>query len=109
MPQFAYKKEDGDITIVGDTKLTKGQIKQAIDQRRMLITKFLDKGDIWHCFFYTYKSLSGKESGGLRHMPYVSNAWNFTRKEALLKFRDKYYPFSSVPHIEYIKDEFEKD
>jgi hypothetical protein len=105
LPQFAYKEENGDITVVGPTTLTERQIKQVIEQRRVLIAKFMEKGDLWHCFFYTYKSINGNETGCVRHMHYVSNTWNFTRAEALTKLKEKYYPFSSVPHIEYLEDD----
>ena len=61
LPQFAYKEENGDITVVGNTTLTTGQIKQIIEQRKVLIAKFMERGDIWHCFFYTYNSIEGND------------------------------------------------
>lgn len=102
MPSFAYKEKDNSITKIGSTTLTDGEIKMSIEQRKVVIAKFLEKDDIWHCFFYTYNSMLGKETGNKPHMHYVSSAWNFTREEALLKLRDKHYSFSSVPHIDFI-------
>lgn len=101
MPCFAYKKNDAEIITVGETSLTKGQIKNAIDHRTVIISRFLDKGTIWHCFFMTYNSLIGKENykDGKPHLHYISNAWGLTREYVLEQLRSKYYKLPSLPHI----------
>lgn len=104
MPRFAYKEEDGDITTVGKTRLTDGAIKHAIEYRTVTIARFLDKGNIWHCFFYSYKSLKGKEKGwgGKPHIHYISHNWGLSREEVLSQLKNKNYKLpSSLPHIDY--------
>ena len=41
--------------------LSNGQLKQAIEQR-IVIAKFLDKDEKWHCLFVTHDSLRGEEN-----------------------------------------------
>ena len=103
MPAFAYKEEDDKIISVGNTDLTDGQIKQAIDQRKALVSKFLDNGNKWICFFQTYRSLKGEESykGGHPHLHYISDAWGFSRNYVLEQLKSKDYKLPSLPHIDY--------
>ncbi|HCK65841.1 MAG TPA: hypothetical protein DHW49_06225, partial [Anaerolineae bacterium] len=49
LPTLAELKEDGEVKIIGETEMTKGQVKQSIEQRHVAVSKFLDKGDKWHC------------------------------------------------------------
>jgi len=81
MPNFIHIAK-GNVKKVGDTDLTKGQLKQIVDQRKVIIAKILDKGGIWHCFLLTYRSLSGKESwrDGTPHMHYLSDKWGIWKR-----------------------------
>jgi len=101
MPVFAYKEEDSKIVAIGNTSLTDGQIKQAIDDRKVIVSKFLDKGDNWHCFFLSFRSLKGQESwnGGQPHLHYISHKWGLTRDYVLEQLRSKDYKLPSLPHI----------
>jgi hypothetical protein len=101
MPPFAVAEDDGTIRKVGNTILTDGQLKQVLNQRKVTIAKFLDKGDEWHCFFYNYRSIRGEEAGGIPHIHYFSSSWNLTREYALNKFKEGTYPNSSTSHINY--------
>jgi hypothetical protein len=101
MPPFAYKNDDNTIRTIGNTTMKDGEIKNAIDHRKVTIAKFLDKGDIWHCFFYDYKSMNGKEADGTPHIHYISNAWTLSREFSLQKFKEGLRPSSSTPHINY--------
>ncbi len=103
MPQFAYKNENGEIKSVGETKLTKGEIKNAIDQRTVIISRFIDKGEIWHCFFLTYKSLKGEENykNGQPHLHFISHTWGISREFVLEHLKSKDYKLPSLPHIDY--------
>ena len=103
MPRFAYKEENDDIISIGGTKLTDGQIKQAIDHRTVIISKFLDKGSLWHCFFLTYKSLKGEENykNGQPHLHFISHTWGLSREYVLQQLKSKDYRLSSLPHIDF--------
>lgn len=103
MPPFAYKKDDNSIRTIGYTTLKDGEIKNAIDHRKVTIAQFLDKGNIWHCFFYDYKSINAKEANGFSHIHYISNAWTLSGEFALETFKKGSRPCSSTPHINYTR------
>jgi hypothetical protein len=100
VPAFVYKNEDR-IIKVGETNLTDGQLKSVIEQRHVVNAKFLDKGDIWHCFFTTYKSLKGEENGGIPHLHYISFAFGRSREEVVFQLQRKNYKLPRMPHILY--------
>lgn len=105
MPVFALKEDDGSITAIGNTTLSRGQIKNAIDHRSVRIAKFLDNGDRWHCFFHTYKSMSGEEGyKGGAHLHFISHTWggSITREEVLRQLSVRDYKLSAY-HISYYR------
>lgn len=94
---------DGDkIDKVGDSTLSDGQLKQLIQHRKVVIAKILDKGDEWHCFFMTYKSIGGQETwkGGQPHIHYISDKFGMTRERVVNSLKSKYYSLGKVPHID---------
>jgi hypothetical protein len=101
MPPVAYVNEEGGLETTGNSNLTEGQIRGAIEQRQTTIAKFLDKGNQWHCFFYTYKSLGGKETRGVAHIHYISHAWGLKREEVLQQIKNGKYNLPRTPHIPY--------
>ena len=103
LPELIYVEENGNVTSIGETKLSKGQLKQAIEHRKITVSKFLDSGESWHCFFLTFKSLSGKESfkDGQPHLHYISDKWNIPRKEVVEQLTNKKYNLPSLPHIDF--------
>ncbi len=103
MPVFAYKENNEDIISVGNTVLTEGQIKQAIDHRKVIVSKFLDRGEAWHCFFQTYRSLKGEEAykNGHPHLHYISHTWGLSRRYVLEQLQSKDYKLPSLPHIDF--------
>jgi len=102
-PALAEITQDGEVTITGKTELSKRQIKQSIEQRHVVVSKFLDKGNKWHCLFLTYKSLSGEESykGGQSHLHYISSSWGLPRNFVVEQLKSKNYKLPSLPHIDY--------
>ena len=74
-----------------------------VEHRKVIVSKFLDKGDIWHCFFLTFKSLDGKENyhDGQPHLHYISSAWNIPRQEVKEQLTSKKYSLPSLPHIDF--------
>jgi len=104
IPTLAFKDNDGKILSTGDTKLTDGELKHAINYRKMTISKFFDNGDKWHCFFLTFKSLAGKEltyNDGQSHMHYISYTFGKSRHEVLGQLKSEKYNLGSLPHIDY--------
>jgi hypothetical protein len=101
LPTLIHKKSDSEIISVGKTNLSDGQMKQLIEQRSVKVSKFLDKGDKWHCLFLTYKSLGGDETGGQPHLHYISNYWGLTREYVVQQLCSKNYKLPSLPHIDF--------
>lgn len=93
-------KEDA-IKIIGDTDLTDGQIKKMINERKVIIAHFLDRGSEWHCFFITYNSIGGKENhkDGQPHFHYISSAFGITRDDFIKSIENGDYKSTSV-HID---------
>lgn len=101
LPRLAHKNADNEIKSIGKTSLTNGEIKNLIDHRSITVSKFIDKGDVWHCFFLTYKSLKGEEAGEKPHLHYISSAWGLPRKQVLVQLKSKSYSLPSLPHIDF--------
>ena len=104
LPKAAHVT-DNKVEIIGKTGLSEGQLRQAIDHRKVIISKFIDNADKWHCFFLTYNSLKGGESynDGTPHMHYISSAWGIDRAEVVRQLKSKTYKLPSLPHINFIR------
>jgi hypothetical protein len=103
LPIFA--ELDGEIVNkIGETSLTDNQIKHAIKFRNVVVAKFLDNGQIWHCFFLTYKSIFGKEGwqNGQPHLHYISNKFGLSRERVVKELKNKEYKLGNLPHIGFI-------
>lgn len=104
IPTFFCKDENGKIISTGDTDMTEGEIKQMIEQRKVIISKFFDRDERWHCFFWTYKSLGGKEyshKDGQPHMHYISHAFGMSREKVLKELKSEKYKLSAALHIDF--------
>lgn len=103
MPKLVEIKDDK-VFKVGNTTLTDGQLKQAVNHRKVIVAKFIDKEDEWHCLFLTYDSIRGKESwnGGQPHYHYISNKFGIPRAEVLSQLKSRTYNLGSLPHIDLI-------
>jgi hypothetical protein len=85
-PKVYAELNDGRIEQIGETNMSNGQLKAVLDQRTVIQTRIYHKDDIWHCFYFTYKGLDGKESGKLgsqSHYHYLSDKFGIT-KDCLL-------------------------
>lgn len=102
--------EDGKIKKVGETKLSDAQLKQAVDHRRVTVSKFFDNGQSWHCLFVTFKSLRGEEpwKDGQPHYHYISDKFGLSRKRVLTELKSWEYNLGSLPHIDLLDYRGEK-
>lgn len=100
---FAYEvQDDGSVKTFGITELSEGQLKQAIEHRKVKVAKFLDKGSEWHCFFATYKSFRGEETwlGEKQpHYHYISNSFGIERDEVVKQIKSEKYKLGNLPHL----------
>ena len=101
MPKMAYIEEDGELTIIGETLLKPDQIKKAIKDQHRLVARFLDNGEVWHCFFQTMKGINGNEKGNKSHIHYISSAFNISREDVINQLRSEKYKLPRLPHIDF--------
>ena len=100
-PQLADASENGIVKTIGETDMTQGQVKNMIEQRKVIIAHFFDQGDDWHCLFITYNSIDGKENwkNGQPHFHYISSAFGVTRDVFMKSMKDGQYKSTPI-HID---------
>lgn len=106
LTDFTHIKEDGTVVTSRETKLSDGQLKQAVEHRVVMVAKFIGDNENWHCFFTNYKSLKGKEKaykGGQPHFHYISSKWGMTREQVIEQLSNRKYKLPSIPHLDYEK------
>ncbi|WP_346883642.1 hypothetical protein [uncultured Algibacter sp.] len=104
---FAYRvKDNGEVEVIGETELSDGQLKQALEHRSVKIAKFLDKGNDWHCFFITFQSIGGRETWLGKKQPhyhYISNHFGIKREKVIEQLKSRKYKLGNLPHIKLIE------
>jgi len=103
MPKLVEIK-DGKVSKIGKTSLTDGQLKQAVDHRKVIVAKFFDKGSSWHCLFLTFDSLKGKEAwkDGQPHYHYISEKFGIPRRKVIEQLKSGKYSLGTLPHIDLV-------
>lgn len=101
LPKLFYLKDDRSVYKTGDTNLTDGDLKRLIEQRKVIVSHFFEKENIWHCLFLTYNSIGGKENynAGQPHFHYISSAFGISREEFIESMRTGRYKSTSI-HID---------
>src|SRR5690606_26136253 len=101
LPEFFELNKDGSVHKIGETDLSDGELKNIITQRKIIISNFLIKDNIWHCFFSTMKGISGGEkyNGGQPHFHYISNAFGISKEEFIKSIKTGKYKSSNI-HID---------
>ncbi len=100
LPKIA-RIEGDKIVKVGATTLTDGQLKNLINHRKVIVAKFLDNKNGWHCFYQTYKGVSGEEKGatGRPHLHYLSDKWAIPRDTVVQQIKEGNAPTTKI-HID---------
>lgn len=98
---FLLDDDDDSVKVFGSTSLKSGILKNAIRHRKVTIAKFLDRDSEWHCFYYTYNSINGKEAGDIPHIHYISSNWTIDRKIVLEELSKRHHSFTSSVHVNY--------
>jgi len=101
LPNLLYLEEDGTLVKIGHTDLTNGQLKNVIEHRKVVVSQFFEKGEVWHCFFITYSSIAGKEGwkNGQAHYHYISSAFGVAKDKVIESMRTGNY-LSTPVHID---------
>jgi hypothetical protein len=101
LPKLFHIKDDGTVYKVGETDLTDGELKHIIDHRKVIVSHFFEKDDMWHCIFNTYASLAGRENhkDGQAHFHYISSSFLLTKQEFIDSMESGKYRSTSV-HID---------
>lgn len=103
-PKVADISKEGVIKTVGETELTEGQVKKMINERKVIIAHFFDRGDDWHCLFITYNSIDGRENhkNGQPHFHYISSAFGITRDDFIKSMENGNYKSTPI-HIDLLE------
>ncbi len=103
-PKVADISKEGVIKTVGETELTEGQVKKMINERKVIIAHFFDRGDDWHCLFITYNSIDGRENhkNGQPHFHYISSAFGITRDDFIKSMESGNYKSTPI-HIDLLE------
>ena len=105
LPVFTHLGDDDSITKVGNSTLSDGELKNVVNQRKVLLGTFLEKGIDWHCFVYTYDSVNGKEDGKWgSHIHYISSKWGVPKDIVVTGIKRGHYVSSGLPHIKFSFD-----
>lgn len=101
MPKAYRIKKDGSVEKFGNTELTDGQLRQALEQRSVKVAKIIEKDEEWHCFFLTYNSIGGKENwqNGQPHFHYISNLFGIKKEDLIQQIKSKEYKLGNLPHV----------
>ena len=100
-PLLYHRKKDCDIEKIGNTDMTDGEMRALLEQRKVIQAHIYHKKGIWHCFYFTFKGLSGEESGIMGSKPhyhYISNKSGIGWDDLLKRIKDCDMP-SSKNHI----------
>lgn len=103
-PKVADISKEGVIKTVGETELTEAQVKKMINERKVIIAHFFDRGDDWHCLFITYNSIDGRENhkNGQPHFHYISSAFGITRDDFIKSMESGNYKSTPI-HIDLLE------
>ncbi len=101
-PKLANILENGSVKIIGETDLKDGQVKNMIEQRKVIIAHFFDKDEYWHCLLLTYSSINGRENwkDGQAHFHYISNFFGIKREDFIESMKVGQYKSLSSIHID---------
>jgi hypothetical protein len=103
-PIVSHITDDGVVKTIGETELTKGEVKNLIEQRKVVVAHFFVKDDDWHCLFTTYNSIGGKENykDGQPHFHYISSAFGISKDDFIESMKSGQYKSTPV-HIDLLE------
>ncbi|MCG6189123.1 hypothetical protein [Maribellus maritimus] len=101
LPEVILIEYDNTVKKIGSTGLSDGELKNLIEHRKVIVSHFFEKDDVWHCFFLTYNSIAGKENHnqGQPHFHYISSAFGIQKDDFIESMRTGKYKSTSI-HID---------
>ena len=101
MPHIFYQNKDGSMDVIGDTDMTETEMKAYLEERKVIQVRLFHNKEHWHCFYYTFKGLAGKEHGEMGRKPhyhYLSDKSGITWNQLQDRIKACEMPSSDV-HI----------
>jgi len=101
LPKIAHLDKNK-IEKIGKTDLTDGQLKQVIENRKVIVSNFFDNNKNWFCLFFTFDSLKGKEGwkNGTPHYHFISDKFGLSKEKVIKQLTSREYKLGNLPHIE---------
>lgn len=100
-PFLFYKNLDGTMDVIGKTDMTEGEMRAYLEQRKVVQVRIFHNTKHWHCFYYTFKGMAGKEHGemgGQPHYHYLSDKSGLSWEQLQMRIENVNMPSSDV-HI----------
>lgn len=98
-PMCYHQNENGTIETIGHTDMSEGEMRALLEQRKVVQARIYHKDNAWHCFYFTFKGLSGLE-GGARgskpHYHYLSNKSGIQWNELLNRIKECNMPATKI-------------
>lgn len=69
-PLCYHSNPDKSITKIGETEMSEGEMRALLEQRKVVQARIYHRGEHWHCFYFTFKGLSGQEKGEFGSKPH---------------------------------------
>lgn len=101
IPIAFHQKDDSSVESIGSTDMSEGEMRALLEQRKVVQARIFHKGSHWHCFYFTFKGLEGKENGtmgGKPHWHYLSDKLGILWDDLLRGIKSCNMPSSKV-HI----------
>ena len=101
-PMVFREEDNGEVEKIGETNMSDGEMRAVLQDRKVLVVHVYHKGDIWHCFYGTYKGINGEEPGVMgsqSHYHYISDKWGYSREKLNQFIKENNMPSSPV-HIQ---------
>lgn len=102
LPFLINVEDKNTLNIIGETFLSEGSLRTAVNQTKNVVAKIVEKGEEWHCFYFTFKGVAGREAGeqgGKPHLHYVSNGFGINLDRMKADFKSGNCPHSPI-HVE---------
>jgi hypothetical protein len=96
-PAMLHKRNDGEFDYVGQTDMSKAEMRIAIEKRNRVISEFVGDEKHWYCFFRTMAGIKGLEQPhvGQPHLHFISSAWGIDRAKVIANLSSYRYSINA--------------
>lgn len=89
IPIFMMQTDSG-IEHIGNSDISKGQMKNLIEQKNEYVARIMTKGNSWFSLFSTFRGITGQEPGLIGkkpHMHFISGLFGIPKEDFINNFK----------------------